>query len=540
MKKGLLIFLLLFAVMFFSGCTIENEFLVRRIDEAEYYVGETLNYHNIQFENAHNILENIDDAVICRNPGYIVIECDEGQILIHVIDDILSINATASQQITIGESISIITSILPTSADQRVTFTSTDPSIIVVDEEGIVTAVNYGLARVIISSVKNPKKTKELTFIINEEDEQNYAKIIRTIIDNDNTEIQFNDYNGILLPIIESNISSIIGISCYGTQNGAVINTTFASGVVYRCDAILKDGTNIRNFTDFNNLQNVSNFRYYVITNRHIVKDEQNIKVYLGSEHNEIPAKLMEYDEKIDLAVISFESALYVPTAKIGNSDEVVSGEFILSMGNSQGKNYFRSIVFGVVSHPNRYISDDTDGDGVGDWDAQYIQHDASLNESDSGGALVNMSGEIIGINTTKISVSSYNNMSFAIPINLVMEIVKQLEEGISPKRATLGVEILDVKAYHANKEYYQSYYPGLTIDSSIKYGFYISKVNDGGVASQANVQVGDIMVEFNGVAIRYSYLVRAELGKFLIGSGEQTTIKVIRNGEITILTVTF
>ena len=123
--------------------------------------------------------------------------------------------------------------------------------------------------------------------------------------------------------------------------------------------------------------------------------------------------------------------------------------------------------------------------------------------------------------------------MSFAIPINLVMEIVKQLEVGVRPQRATLGVQILDITGYWQNPEAYNKQYPGIKIPEHIRHGFYVNVVDKGGVAEKAKVQIGDIILEFNNVEIRYSYQVRAELGKFLIGSGQIAEIKVYRNGKV-------
>jgi serine protease Do len=300
------------------------------------------------------------------------------------------------------------------------------------------------------------------------------------------------------------------------------------------------DGSCTQNTTTLVNSENVKEFEYYVITNKHLVQQYNNINVYLGEEIGEVPATVIEYDDKIDLAVLKFRSRYFFPVCKIGNSKETEKGEFIVSIGNGQGKELFKSYTFGVVSGVQRYVSTDTDGDGVSDWDSEYIQHDAALNECDSGGAIINMKGEIIGINSTKISSSKYNNMSFAIPINLVMEIVSQLEQGIRPKRATLGVSIIDVTAYHQNTQYYQQVYPNMIISKDIKYGFYVTEVDDSGVAYKAGVQPGDIIVMLNNVELKYSYQVRAELGKFIIGSGDIAEMVVIRNNERVTLYIVF
>ena len=328
----------------------------------------------------------------------------------------------------------------------------------------------------------------------------------------------------------------MVGITTYVMNKNRVVESDFGSGVIYKMNVIYNDNTIQQNVTEVSQIQDIDNiktFEYYVITNRHIIYDKYKSKIYLGEGENEIDAKLIQYDDKIDLAVLKFESKIYFPVAKLGDSDNINNGEFIISIGHGTGKKYYKSSTFGVISSTKRYVNTDTDLDGVNDWDSEYIQHDASINESDSGGALLNLKGEVIGINSTKISTITFNNMSFAIPINTVMEIVKQLEVGQRPKRATLGVQILDISGYWQSPEIYQELYPGINIPDHIKHGFYINVVDKGGVAYKAKVQPGDIMLEFNHVEIRYSYQVRAELGKFLIGSGQVAEIKVYRNGEV-------
>jgi S1-C subfamily serine protease len=120
------------------------------------------------------------------------------------------------------------------------------------------------------------------------------------------------------------------------------------------------------------------------------------------------------------------------------------------------------------------------------------------------------------------------------------MEIVTQLEQGIRPKRATLGVSIVDVSMYHQNTEYYQQVYPNMIISKDIRYGFFVTEVDGNGIAYKAGVKPGDIIIMFNNTELKYSYQVRAELGKFLIGSGEIAEMIVIRNNQRITLYVEF
>ena len=115
------------------------------------------------------------------------------------------------------------------------------------------------------------------------------------------------------------------------------------------------------------------------------------------------------------------------------------------------------------------------------------------------------------------------------------------LEVGDKPQRPLLGVTIIDVRDYYKNIEYYQFYYPEMIgIPLNLEYGFFISTVTEGGVADMAHALPGDIILEFNGVKTKYSYMLRAELGKFIIGSGQTASLKVLRDGKELTLSVTF
>ena len=536
MKKYFIFLILTIFMIFGNGCTVTTtpQFEIEQAEKYYCTIGDVLPFSNVTYDVTSNVLKETPLGVFAKQPGEVYIECTQGKYHIIVKEQDITIETQAKQLLYINEETNILASVLPLTKDQTIKFRSYDSSIIKVNNEGNVKALQEGVTTVVVySEIYNIEK--ELTFIVISEDEKYYEPIIDIIINNIDIAIN-GSFDSVLDGIIKTTSSSLVGVSTYIMQRNRILESDFGSGIIYKMNVLYNDGTilsDVKTESEIVNLEEVKTFEYYVITNRHLIYDKYKTKIYLGLNETEIDAKVMQYDDKNDLAVLKFESKIYFPVAKIGDSEAIEKGEFIVSIGNGTGKQYYHSSSFGVISAVKRYINTDTNGDGLNDWDSEYIQHDASINESDSGGAILNLKGEIIGINSTKISSLTFNNMAFAIPINTVMEIVKQLEVGYRPQRATLGVQILDISAYWQSPDIYQEEYPGINIPEHIRYGFYINVVDKGGVADKAKVKVGDIMLEFNHVEIRYSYQVRAELGKFLIGSGQIAEIKVYRNGEI-------
>lgn len=542
MKKNNLLrntFLLVFLmgiVILLSGCynKIEEFFYIEQVETIYVNLGEKIALTNIKCEDNNDVIQFNGESYYANNVGSVVVRCNEGIYLIEVCDEVTDISTKCSQRLIIGETTTIETTVYPLTKSQGVSFVSSNDDVVSVNNQGIVTAINSGVCNVTITPIDDKSFTKELTFIVLDKEEEYYEKIIQTIIKNNEIDKDLSNGANILKPIIDKNINSLIGINA----KKMFINT-FASGIVYKMNIHFNDDTILNDVKEISDFNNIKYFEYYVITNRSVVKDASELSVYLGDDIT-VDASLIEYDDKIDLAVIKFESIYYVPVATFGDSSNVSKGEFIVSIGNGTGKEYFRTSNFGILSSDSRYVSTDTDNDNVSDWDSEYLQHDASLNEGDSGGAILNLKGEIIGINTTKISNYKYNNMSFAIPSNLALSIAEQLEQGIRPERLILGIQIIDVTQYHLRKDYYLSLYPDMVIPDDLKYGFYITNITEGGFAEKANMQVGDIIVKFNDIDIKYSYQLRSELGKYFKDSGEVATVVVLRNGSLVTLNVVF
>jgi len=221
-----------------------------------------------------------------------------------------------------------------------------------------------------------------------------------------------------------------------------------------------------------------------ILTNNHVVENAQKIMVRLADEQ-EYEAKVIGRDSKTDIAVIKIESKKTLPAASFGDSDRLEVGEWVVAIGNPFGLD--STVTSGIVSAKGRHI-------GQGPYD-NFIQTDASINPGNSGGPLINLRGEVIGINTAIFSRTGGNiGIGFAIPINLVKELLPQLRGKGKVTRGYLGVLIQKVTPEIAES---------LGMDRAR--GALVANVSKEGPADKAGVKVGDVIVEFDGTEVKDS-----------------------------------
>lgn len=215
-----------------------------------------------------------------------------------------------------------------------------------------------------------------------------------------------------------------------------------------------------------------------ILTNNHVVENAQKIVVKLADDQ-EYEAKVIGRDQKTDIAIIRINAKTSLPAAALGDSDRLEVGEWVVAIGNPFGLD--STVTSGIVSAKGRHI-------GQGPYD-NFIQTDASINPGNSGGPLINLKGEVIGINTAIFSRSGTNiGIGFAIPINLVKELLPQLRGKGRVTRGYLGVLIQKVTPDIAES---------LGMDKG--YGALVANVSKDGPAERAGVKVGDVIVEFDG-----------------------------------------
>ena len=171
--------------------------------------------------------------------------------------------------------------------------------------------------------------------------------------------------------------------------------------------------------TDVTEKDKVIGYTYYAITNHHVIEDGMTIKVYIGPQDLYIKASVIAKDKNKDLAIIKFDSYLHLIPLELGNSDNLKKGQFAIALGSPQGYEYYNSMTLGIISYPNRLIADEY-GENL------YIQVDVAINPGNSGGPLLNIYGEVIGVNTMKLVDEEIDLMGFSIPINIVKEFIKK------------------------------------------------------------------------------------------------------------------
>lgn len=251
----------------------------------------------------------------------------------------------------------------------------------------------------------------------------------------------------------------------------------------------------------------------YIVTNNHVIDNSDYIEVVLNDKRS-FPAKLIGRDETTDLALLKIDMK-NLPYLMYGNSDNLKIGEWVLAVGNPF--NLTSTVTAGIVSAKARNINILSKQYAI----ESFIQTDAAVNPGNSGGALVNTSGELVGINTAIASkTGSYVGYSFAIPVNIVKKIISDILEFGEVQRAYMGVTIADIDSKAAEQ---------LKLDKIE--GVYINGLNQMGAADNAGIQAGDIILKIQDIAVNSVSEVLGQISKYR--PGDKVTLTIKRNGEI-------
>lgn len=231
----------------------------------------------------------------------------------------------------------------------------------------------------------------------------------------------------------------------------------------------------------------------YVVTNYHVIENAERIDITLA-DGTKKEATLVGGDVWTDLAVIKVEADGIDTVATFGDSDTLKQGEPAIAIGNPLGLDFYGSVTTGVISGLERSVPVDLDGDGAEDWESEVIQTDAAINGGNSGGALVNINGELVGINSMKIAEESVEGLGFAIPINTVIPVITQLEQNGKVVRPQMGISLMDVSEVPS---FYQQ--ETLKLPQDITTGVVIAEVVPGSAAEQAGLQQYDVITALDG-----------------------------------------
>lgn len=264
----------------------------------------------------------------------------------------------------------------------------------------------------------------------------------------------------------------------------------------------------------------------YIVTNNHVIENAQKIEVTLSSG-TKAKAELLGTDALTDIAVLQIDKKYASDAVTFGDSDKVRAGDSVIAIGNPLGLDFSGTVTKGIVSSASRTLDVNT---SAGTWQTEVIQTDAAINSGNSGGALFNTQGEVIGINSLKVAQSGVEGIGFAIPSNEVKTLVEQLTEHGEIERPYLGIGLADL----ANIPY--MYVKDLP--ESVKGGVMVTAVEPGSAAEKAGLQEQDVLTGINGDTIESSLDLRKYLySKLKIGSKANVTI--YRSGKKQELNIT-
>lgn len=248
--------------------------------------------------------------------------------------------------------------------------------------------------------------------------------------------------------VAESALPAVVTVCTYSRSSllldWSLVST--GSGAIIKGNATMTDGTT-KSLEETKDAENVASYTYYAVTNAHVVSTIQAYAlatVILDGTSAEIKTTLVASDSTVDLALLSFTTSRYITPLAFGDSSRLKTGAFVLAFGSPEGVEYAASATFGIVSNPRRtYASSDAGGSVL------YIQHDADINPGSSGGPLVNLQGELIGLNVKRLgntiqsgSTIALLGMNFAIPSNIVKSATTLFLRGKELVTASLSVSV--------------------------------------------------------------------------------------------------
>lgn len=260
----------------------------------------------------------------------------------------------------------------------------------------------------------------------------------------------------------------------------------------------------------------------YIITNHHVIDGANKVQVVF-SNNEYVDAEVVGSDEYSDVAILRCQPSFDVNVIDIGDSSLLDKGETVLAIGSPLGIEYSGTVTQGIVSGTDRTVSVDLNSDGVEDWDMNVIQTDAAINPGNSGGALVNMKGELVGITNMKFSDETVEGMGFAIPINDVVSVAKQIRTNGKVSHPVIGISGVSLADYSS----YQLQRYGVRV--SVDTGIYVSKLTSNGPAQKAGIEAGDVIVKVEGKEITTYKSFLTEL--YSHQAGDKIKVTVNRNG---------
>lgn len=311
-----------------------------------------------------------------------------------------------------------------------------------------------------------------------------------------------------IAPSVKLVYDSVVTVSNYTNSNSA---SSLGTGFVYKTD---------------------DNYGY-ILTNNHVISGAKKIKV-TNTQDVTVEAILLGSDEYADLAVLKVDKSFVLQVATLGDSTGLEIGDTVFAIGTPISITYANSVTKGIVSGINRTVTVTLES-GT-DFMMEVMQTNAAINPGNSGGPLVNIKGEVVGINTLKLVKDEIEGMGFSIPIEMASAVLDRLENGEKIERPLLGVSMIDA----SNK--YSLYKYQIYLDKTYENGVVIVDVANSSTAEKAGLKSKDVILKINGIDIKDTVHFKYVLYKYSIGdtieilyerSGEQKTVKVTLENAI-------
>ena len=298
-----------------------------------------------------------------------------------------------------------------------------------------------------------------------------------------------------LTKVVEESESKVVGISSY--FNGRLIMV--GSGFVYRSD------------------QGV----ILIVTNDHVIENANSISVMFDNGE-ELQAEVVGYDKMTDLALLQVNADFHVNAFNFSDSSLCKKGEWVIAMGSPFGLDLQNTVSVGVISGIDRYVEMDLNGDQEADWDMLFLQTDAAINQGNSGGPLMNMEGDLVGMITMKMTGQYSDGIGFATPSNEIVSIVEQLLEKGTVIRPVIGMSLWDVQKMTV---YQKSH---LNINLDIVQGLLVHGLTEELPAKKAGMQLNDILIRIDNVKVEDLKQYRKVL--YSKNPGESVEITILRD----------
>ncbi len=317
-------------------------------------------------------------------------------------------------------------------------------------------------------------------------------------------------------------LGSMLQLTKTITKNGTTVveKTSIRDSVEKSKDSVVM----IRAFNGSTEVSTGTGFVYkvddkygYVMTNQHVVEKSDNVKLVM-SDDNQIDGQILGGDEYLDLAIIRIDKSNVIDKATIGKSDEAKVGDTVFTIGSPMGYDYRGTVTSGILSGTDRMVTVTIGNNSSDGYVMKVLQTDAAINPGNSGGPLLNINGEVIGINSLKLVKEEIEGMGFAIPIEYALSHVDVLEKGEKIQWPVLGISMVNVSDTSS------LYRNGIRVSSEIREGVVVANVIDSSGASKSDLKKGDVIIAINGEKVKNTSYLRYELFKYKPGDSIEVT----------------